>query len=157
MVKRWRTKWHLDADTATDGGSCNCDVVARTVWARSLSVVFVLWITSSSAGSWTLALLCNKTGSCVTTSLVEVGSCITALVPSRCVSLLKPWIFTKAGSCVTTLGLITHAICNGLGKKVMDVEVDELWVTSTILPLPLSLGAGSCVATCWLSLGVTFL
>ena len=56
-------------------------------------------------------------------------------------------------SCVSTLGLITHVVVDVHGKKGIDVDDDGTFVTSTILPFPLSFRVGSCGSTLevWLS------
>ena len=47
----------------------------------------------------------------------------------------------------TILDLITLAVVCNIGKKDIDVDEEGTLVTSIILPLPLSMRAGSCVST----------
>ena len=70
---------YLVADIVIVDGSLTCDVVVNAVCARSLSMVFVSLIMSSSARSSILALSCGKTGSCGSMPFVEVGSYVTTL------------------------------------------------------------------------------
>ena len=51
------------------------------------------------------------------------------------------------GSCVTTLGLTTHVVVDVLCAKVIDVNDDAMFVTSTTLPFPLPLRGSSCGST----------
>ena len=51
------------------------------------------------------------------------------------------------GSFVTTLGLVTLVVVYDISKKDLDVNDEGTLVKSIILPLPLSMRAGSCVST----------
>ena len=48
---------------------------------------------------------------------------------------------------MATLGLTTHLVFDTFGVEVVDVDDDAMFVTSTTLPFPLSLRAGSCGST----------
>ena len=61
----------------------------------------------------------------------------------HCVSFFGGLVLPTVGSCVSTLGLITHVLVGVLGKKGMDVDDDGMLVTSNIFPLPLSFRVGS--------------
>ena len=50
-------------------------------------------------------------------------------------------------SYVTTLGLSTHVVTCVFGERDIDVDDDGMFVTSIILPFPLSFRAGSCGST----------
>ena len=54
---------------------------------------------------------------------------------------------------MTTLVLTTHAVVDAFSARVIDVDDDAIFVTSTTLPFPLSFRAGSCGSTC---VGVVF-
>ena len=56
-------------------------------------------------------------------------------------------VLPMVGSCVTTLGLITHAVTHVFGERDIDVDDDGIFVTSIILPFPLFFRAGSCGST----------
>ena len=60
-------------------------------------------------------------------------------------SFLPP--LRRVGSCVTTLGIVTFVVGGVTDDKDIDVDDEGILVTSISFPLPLSLRAGSCVAT----------
>ena len=79
--------------------------------------------------------------------MVEVGSCVSALIPMHCVLSLGRLVLPMVGSCVTTLGPVTFVVGSVTSNKHIDVDDEGILVTSTFFPLPLSLRARSCVAT----------
>ena len=79
--------------------------------------------------------------------MMEVGSCVTALV-SMCWALsLGRLVLPMVGSCVATLGPVTFVVKCVTGNKDIDVDDEGILMTSIFFPLPLSLRVGSCVAT----------
>ena len=118
-----------------------------TVCSRSLSIVMVSLIISDLECYSILVLIWGRTGSCGSTSIVEVDSCVFVSFPTCCVSFLEGLVLPTVGSCVTTLGIVILVVGCDFGKKDVDTEDEGTLVTSTILPLPLSIRAGSCVST----------
>ena len=74
---------YLVADTINVGGILTCDVVAMTICARSLSMVMVSLMISDSECSLIL-VFGWRIGSCGSTSMMEVGSCVSASFPKCC-------------------------------------------------------------------------
>ena len=68
-------------------------------------------------------------------------------VPTYCVSSLGRLVLPRVGSCVTTLCPIILVVEGVTGNKDIDVDDEGTLVTSIFFGLPLSLRAGSCVAT----------
>ena len=138
---------YLVADIVNVGGILTCDVITMTICARSLSIVMVSLMISDSECSSNLVPFGQRIGSYGSTSMLEVGSCVSVPFLTCCVSSLGRLVLLTVGSCVSTLGLVTLVIVCDIGKKDMDVDDEGTLVTSIILPLPLSMRAGSCVST----------
>ena len=55
---------------------------------------------------------------------------------------MRELVLPTVGFCVTTLSLTTHMVVDIFGVKVIDVDDDAMFVTSTTLPFPLSFRVG---------------
>ena len=95
------------ADTPHVDNILTCNIVAMTELARFLSMVVVSLVISTSKCSSILVSLGWRIGSYGSTSVVEVGSCVIALVHECHVFSLERVVLPMVGSCVTTLGLVT--------------------------------------------------
>lgn len=138
---------YIVADTSNAGGILTCVVVAMTEFARFLSMVVVSLMIFTSKCSSILVSLGRRTVSCGSTSMVEVGSSVITLAPDCHVLSLGSLVLPMVGSCVATLGPVIFVVGCVTGNKDIDIDDEEILVTSIFRPLPLSLGAGSCVAT----------
>ena len=138
---------YLVADIVNVGGILTCDVITMTICARSLSIVMVSLMISDSECSSNLVPFGQRIGSYGSTSMLEVGSCVSAPFPTCCVSFFGRLVLPIGGSCVTTLGLVALVVICDSGKKDIDIDEEGTLVTSIILPLPLSIRVGSCVST----------
>ena len=68
-----------------------------------------------------------QVGSCGSTPITEVGSCVSVSLPTCYVSFLEGLVLPMVGSCVTTLGLVTLVVVCNIGKKDIDVDDEGTW------------------------------
>ena len=97
---------YLVVGTPNDGNILTCDVVAMTEFTRFLSMIVDSLVISASECSLVLVSLGHRTGSCGSTSVMKVGSCVTILVPMCCVSFLERLVLPMVGvryQCFTLL------------------------------------------------------
>ena len=78
---------------------------------------------------------------------MEVGSCVVVPFLDFHVLSLRGLVLPMVGSCVTTLGQVSFWAWYSIGKRDSTIDDEGILVTSIFFPLPLSSGAGSCVAT----------
>ena len=113
-----------------------------------LRMVTVFLMISASESSSILISLGWRIGSCGSTFVVEVGSCVSAPFPMYFVSSFGRLVLSLVGSCMTTVGSVTREVVCVTGDKDIDVDDEGILVTSISFPLPLCLRAGSYLLKC---------